>query len=105
MTLSIELISCDVVETQSAKALHETDLVQDVDHIPQRPLNTISAFIPVPVAEEVVIDRLIINQYMLAELRRVVVGEVAESINGLGDCRSEGCVRLRELLRECDKGL
>ena len=65
--------ACDPLQSQDnqcaiyhASALHETDLVQDVDHIPQRPLNTISAFIPVPVAEEVVIDRLIINQYMLA---------------------------------------
>ena len=98
MTLSIEVISCGVVHTRLGRGEHATNLVQDVDHIPERPLDAVSALIPVPIAEEVIINRFVVDQYVLAELCRVVVEEVAEGVDGLCDSRGEGRVSLWELL-------
>ena len=82
-----------------------TDLVQHVNHIPERSLDAISAFIPVPISEEIVIDGFVVYKDVLAKLRGIIVKEVAEGIDGLGHGSGEECIYLREFLRQGDEGL
>lgn len=48
-------------------------------------MHAVSALIPSPPIEDVIIDASFIHQDVLCKLRRVVVEKIAEGVHGLGD--------------------
>lgn len=61
--------------------------------------------IPLPAFEDVVVDAALVHEEVLHKLCGVVVEEVAEGVDGLGDGGGEERVLLGELLGQGDEGV
>ena len=68
-------------------------------------MHAVSAFIPPPALENVVVYASFIYQDVLCKLCGVIIEEVAQGVDRLGDRRGEERVLLREFLGEGDKGI
>lgn len=52
-------------------------------------MNAISAFVPPPVGEKIVVDGLFFHKDMLGQFGRIVIEETAQSIYNLCNSRGE----------------
>jgi hypothetical protein len=94
-----------ITTSDDAKRSAETRLDQNVSHIPEPTLSPISPLIPAPVFEQVVVYRIVVYENVMCELGRIVVEQVAECFDDLGDGGSEIGVIFRQFLRERDEGI
>ena len=106
ITLSIDVISygrglddirrCEEVETR---------LDQNVSHVSEPTLSSISPLIPMPVIQQVVVHRFAVYRNVLGEFGRIVVEQVTECFDDLGDGSGEIGVVFWQFFRERDEGI
>jgi hypothetical protein len=105
--LSIDVISCDH-RLHSIRRYEEvlyTRLDKNISDVLERTLSPISALVPMPMLEQVVIHRFVVYQDVFHELRRIVIEEIAECFNDLSDNGGEVGIVFRQILRETDEGV
>lgn len=73
-------------------------LDQSIKHFAQPPLYSVSAFVPSPTIQQIVIDRSLIYKYMLRKLSGIIVEKISKSIDSLRYDRGEERVLLRQVL-------
>jgi hypothetical protein len=82
---------------------NRTHPVQRIDNVPQRSLNTISALIPFPITEDIVVHVPLVYENVLFELGGVIVEKVSKGVDYLGDCRGKEMLLLGQIFRQRDE--
>jgi hypothetical protein len=68
-------------------------------------MKNISAFVPAPVVEQILVYRAFFDEDMLNQPRGIVVEEVTQDVDNLCDSLGEKWILLRKFFRECYQAL